>query len=479
MARKRPVAVTSEVPTGWTQTVALGSVSNTSGVISLTTPTGAYAGSPALVWTSQTAMADGDWTFDLGSSLAEQYPVIAVRADTIPSGSYPNNGYAIEFQPAAGQPYTSHWIFRKRVAGVSTDLSSGDFDMSSSVRTEVRIQTIGSAIKLRLWLANVAEPSTWTSELTDTSVTAAGRFTVGGNNGAAGTAVTYTVANFAVTPLAVTPIQAAAPTGYTRVFAEDFDDGVGYAEGTFVVGAGGSADDGRLLSSSTPYARYYSKLNLYPDGGTYPNSPSTAQYYTSRTVSTRTAATEPTANGLLNIRMHTATISGTPTAVSGWMRPITPIDVSQKLGYCHVATRMRIKNTSNTSNFGGVIVLIADNWPMDGEIDYPEGAFNEKIGGFFHYADPAATAGTSGSYQLPFYVTPDAFWDAWHVYETFWQPGRLIHKIDGATVLDTTDRVPTASQKLVWQCGVHTNAMPSSGAVAEWQIDWITVDDWN
>jgi hypothetical protein len=26
---------------------------------------------------------------------------------------------------------------------------------------------------------------------------------------------------------------------------------------------------------------------------------------------------------------------------------------------------------------------------------------------------------------------------------------------------------------------VHTNAMPSSGAVAEWQIDWLVIDDWN
>ena len=111
-------------------------------------------------------------------------------------------------------------------------------------------------------------------------------------------------------------------------------------------------------------------------------------------------------------------------------------------------------------------------------MDYPEGAFNEKIGGFFHYADPAATPPTSGDYQTQFFATPDAFWDTWHIYETFWQPGRLIHKIDGAVVFDTTDRVPTAPQKLVWQCGVHTNAMPGSTAVADWQIDWIVIDDW-
>jgi hypothetical protein len=39
---------------------------------------------------------------------------------------------------------------------------------------------------------------------------------------------------------------------------------------------------------------------------------------------------------------------------------------------------MRIKNITNTSNYGGVIVLIADAWPQEGEIDYPEGAFIDK-----------------------------------------------------------------------------------------------------
>lgn len=259
-----------------------------------------------------------------------------------------------------------------------------------------------------------------------------------------------------------------APTGYTRVFAEDFNDGVGYPVGSFEAHDIGGI--GTIDSDSPAYARYHSKLSFYFDGGTYPNAPATAQYYGSKTVSTD--ITESTANGLLNIHCHTESISGTPTAVSAWMRPITPIDVSQKLGYCHVSARMRIKDITNTSNYGGVMLLIGDTWPDEGEIDYPEGAFNERIGGFFHYADPLGG-------QDQFFVTPATYWDTWHIYETFWEPGHLTHKIDGTVVYSTTDRVPTAPQKFVFQCGVNTNAMPTSTAVADWQIDWIVIDDWN
>lgn len=273
---------------------------------------------------------------------------------------------------------------------------------------------------------------------------------------------------------------ATAPAQYTRAFANDFT--ALYPVGSFAVGASGSANDGRILSTSAAYADYGSALNLYPDGGTYPNTPANCQYVTSRTISTKSV---DGANGALCMRMFTE--GG--IAKSGWLRPITTADQlgsdgqTQYVSYGHSSARMRVVGTNNSDNFGGVMLFIPNNWPQGGEIDGPEGQFNQQIGGFFHWKDAAATSGTSGSFQTPWTASPTAYWDTWHTFDTYWQPGRLRHMVDGVTVFDTTAqgltaKVPTDLMKMIWQCGAHSNVQPNASADAEWQIDWITFDTW-
>lgn len=454
-------------PTGWTQVVSLGSVSVVANQLTLTTPTGPYAGGPAVIWSSQTAIADFEATYDIGvTDLSEQYPTISFRGDAANGTSqYPLNGLGLEFQPASG-----HWLASKTVAGTRTQLGSGDFAVVAGTRVKVRERCVGGVWQVRMWNAGTAEPTTWNLDITNAGVVAAGKVFLGTNNGGDGAARTFTFDNIVVTAMtggSTAAMPTSEPAGWSRIFSEDFTTPI--AVGGFVVGAPGAAEDGLLLSSCAAYAAYYNKINLYGDNSWDTNH--FAKYWPSKTVSTLTGV--PNANGVMDVYFHTETINGVSTALSAWLRPRTNPDAQKRL-YTRMSMRMR---ADPSAGYGAVMLSIADPWPQNGELDFPEGPLNASIEGWYHYADPAATSGTSGNYQLHVTPTPASYWQDWHVYTQEWSPGRVRWLIDSTVVLDTTDRVPAVTAQHVLQSG-GTTAQPPASTTGHLQIDWITLADW-
>ncbi len=307
----------------------------------------------------------------------------------------------------------------------------------------------------------------------------------GGPQTAAGTPVTYVATAKGTTAVfgfgapivaaaasggggAVSTMPSSEPAGYTRVFAEDFTTAVPL--GGWSVGAAGSSTDGRLATTHP----YYAKLNLYPDNQGYKGDLGNGRYYTSKTVSTVSA---PGANGVLDWYWHSETVDGATRALSGWLRPIVAGETQQNRLGGRFSVRMR---ADATAGYGAVQLLISDNWPQGGEEDWPEGPSSEApVHGFRHFADPAATADTSGQYQQQVNTAAGTLWSDWHVYTIEWQPGaRMRYLIDGVAVHDSTDRVPTVAMKYVIQSGINGPSVPPAGASGHLQVDWITIADY-
>jgi hypothetical protein len=260
-------------------------------------------------------------------------------------------------------------------------------------------------------------------------------------------------------PSVPTPMPTTEPAGFTRIWAEDFV--TPYPVGSF------TAHDvngiGTIDTNQPAYPTYGSKISIYPDGGL--DTGHYAQYYATKTLSTQTNV--PNANGVLDIYCHTENLAGTNTALSAWVRPLTPNDVSQRLTYGRFSCRMR---ADPMFGWGGVFLTIAQDWPAQGEDDWPENPFWKPPEGNYHYADAAnvfTTIPTNTRYTF----------QDWHVYTQEWKPGRIRYLMDGVEYLNTTDRVGSGPRQHVYQCGGDGQVPPvwSSGHV---QIDWWTVASW-
>lgn len=105
----------------------------------------------------------------------------------------------------------------------------------------------------------------------------------------------------------------------------------------------------------------------------------------------------------------------------------------------------------------------SEQWPADGEVDFPEGNLDGSISAFAHHAD-------SGGGKEQF-TTGDDF-SRWHVATTEWEPGRLRFLLDGVPIGETTTKVPDTSMHWVLQTEVAEQA-PPPGAAGHVYIDWV------
>jgi len=147
--------------------------------------------------------------------------------------------------------------------------------------------------------------------------------------------------------------------GWHQIFAEDFP--IDVPVGSF------------------PGSAYGSQFTVYADGtpDTAGQQGAPSRYYPSKVVSVR--------NGLLNMYLHTE--NGTPMAAA--ILPILPGN--------HLYGKYTLRFRSDAlSGFKTAWLLWPDseNWPHDGEIDFPEGSLDDTIGAFLHPQN-----GRSGSDQ--------------------------------------------------------------------------------
>jgi beta-glucanase (GH16 family) len=115
----------------------------------------------------------------------------------------------------------------------------------------------------------------------------------------------------------------------------------------------------------------------------------------------------------------------------------------------------------------------SNNWPHDGEIDWPEADFDQsRTSAFMHWQ-----SATSGS-QQDAYTSNTAVSSGWHTYEIDWTANAVSFFIDGNLVGSSTDatKIPDTPMHLVLQVGTSFyEPTPTDADAGHVQIDWVTV----
>jgi hypothetical protein len=120
--------------------------------------------------------ADVDVLCSVKIANGDTFPQVILRGD---SGVLGQSGYA--FRPGVGGSDST----LSKVAGyAATTLGTIAGSLTANTWYKIRFQAIGTALKVRIWLATASEPGSWGINVTDSTITAAG--TVGFANGGGG-----------------------------------------------------------------------------------------------------------------------------------------------------------------------------------------------------------------------------------------------------------------------------------------------------
>ncbi|WP_246527354.1 glycoside hydrolase family 16 protein [Pseudarthrobacter albicanus] len=106
-------------------------------------------------------------------------------------------------------------------------------------------------------------------------------------------------------------------------------------------------------------------------------------------------------------------------------------------------------------------------WPMDGELDYPEGDLAGTFFGAVH---------RSGSTQNVFdVVQSNALFASWHTATTEWTAGRVVFFLDGTSIGSVTTGTPVKPMHYILQTESCLPDCPLPTAAGHVQVAWVAV----
>ncbi|TMC22298.1 MAG: glycoside hydrolase family 16 protein [Chloroflexi bacterium] len=220
--------------------------------------------------------------------------------------------------------------------------------------------------------------------------------------------------------------------GWHQIFVEDFNTDV--AVGSFLGAA------------------YKDKFTVYADGvkDTAGQKGAPSRYYPSKVVSV--------SGGLLNLYLHTE--NGTP--MSAALLPILP---GNNL-YGKYTIRFR---SDALAGFKTAWLLWpnSENWPHDGEIDFPEGSLDGTMSGFVHHQN--AEVGTDQDIN-----STSVTYTAWHTASIEWSPNKVRFIVDDKLIGTSITQVPNTLMHWVIQTEACTPTCPDVTTAGNLQIDWVT-----
>jgi len=113
----------------------------------------------------------------------------------------------------------------------------------------------------------------------------------------------------------------------------------------------------------------------------------------------------------------------------------------------------------------------SENWPDDGEIDFPEGDLDVGINAYAHWANPK---GGQDAFE------PKIPYDSWHVATTEWAPGRITFILDGKVLGVSTKQVPSKAMHYVLQSESRLiKTPPPPNAAGHITVDWFVAYSYN
>ncbi len=202
-------------------------------------------------------------------------------------------------------------------------------------------------------------------------------------------------------------------------------------------------------AGSFPGAGYGQRWTAYPEG--WHDTSGNGEYSPDKTLSVQ--------GGVLTIRVHTE--NGVH-----WVSAPEPM---QGKGQVYGRYSVRFRATATTSDYKTAWLLWpdSDQWPDDGEIDFPEGNLDSTMSAFAHYANP-------GGGQDAFSSTTK--YTGWHTATTEWSAGKLTFLLDGQALGTSTTMVPSKSMHYVLQTETNLDGVvPSDTSVGSIDVDWVVI----
>jgi beta-glucanase (GH16 family) len=205
-----------------------------------------------------------------------------------------------------------------------------------------------------------------------------------------------------------------------------------------------------------PGSAYASTWDTYDDGlwDTF----KVAKQYPSRVLSVSNS----------NLTWNFRTADGYPMVASTIPRTMGP-RASPYDTFAYGRYSVRVRSSSLAAGYMPIFLLWPDseNWPGDGEIDYPGGDLTGTIFGSLIRA------------QTPIYhdhALTGLRWDTWHTATIDWRPGILTFYMDGRAIGTFTQGVPTKSMHWVLQVdSSDNNPAASPTATGNLEVDWVSV----
>lgn len=251
--------------------------------------------------------------------------------------------------------------------------------------------------------------------------------------------------------------------GWQQIFTDDFPTPVSL--GNFPSNSWSNTDPRRSTYPGTKWSAY-----PYPwrdTKGQNQSDPTIGGWYNpEKTVSIN--------NGMMDIWMHSESLDGAMKRLVAAPMPRINGPGSEDFGgqlYGRYAVRFRVDTSRTTNNFTGYKIAWllwpkTNNWPTDGEIDFPEGDLRSNICGFMHWQ-----GGTSGSSQYG--TCTNATFPTWHTAVIEWGPTANRFILDGNVIQSSTDKIPNTMMRYVLQSETELGStVPSADTQGHIQIDW-------
>ncbi|MBF4607399.1 glycoside hydrolase family 16 protein [Curtobacterium sp. VKM Ac-1393] len=125
---------------------------------------------------------------------------------------------------------------------------------------------------------------------------------------------------------------------------------------------------------------------------------------------------------------------------------------------------VRAKATGGDGNGAAFMLWPTSGTWSDGEIDFPEGNFEDSPSAFHHSMTPGKEA---DRVQIGTGVS----WRDWHTYTVDWVPGESVtYSVDGEVLDTVTHDVPTTPHRFMFQVG-------NWGAKGNLLIDWVSTTE--
>jgi hypothetical protein len=241
--------------------------------------------------------------------------------------------------------------------------------------------------------------------------------------------------------------------GWHQVFADDFSAPAPTGAFSGCVTGLGVANDYCSGLSGTPY---FNRWFAYPDG--WAGTPASGIYAPSRGISVE--------HGRLDYYLRTGSLDGVSVHMIEAAVPRIPGGVrGGGLLYGRYVIRARWDPLSNY-HISFLLWPDSNQWPRDGEIDYPEGNMaSSSVSAFIHWQN-----GTPGGAQHAYVASTDP--QLWHTYEIDWLPSSVSFYLDGRPIGRSTTHVPDTPMHWVLQTNTSSHVLPGDTQAGHVQMDW-------